>query len=70
MKNENVSFESHSSFKDISETDIQKQISSINSKKAGTFGNIPTNVLMESSEIFKKVYKNVWNYEILGKILL
>ena len=44
MINENVSFESHLtdiSFKDISETDIKKNISILNSKKAGAFGNIP-----------------------------
>ena len=44
MINENVSFESSFNFKDISESDMQKEISNLNSKKAGMFGNIPTNV--------------------------
>ena len=51
MINENVSFESRFSFKDISETDIQKEFSNLNSEKAGTLGNISAKVLKESSEI-------------------
>ena len=39
MINENVSFESRFSFKDISESDILKEISNLNSKKVGTLGN-------------------------------
>ena len=45
MINGNVYLESRFNFKDISETDIQKEISNLNSKKAGKFGNIPTKVL-------------------------
>ena len=54
------------SFKDISETYIQKEISNLNFKKAGTFRNIPTKVLTESLAICNIVLKNIWNYEILG----
>ena len=36
MINENLSFKSRFNFKDTSETDIQKEISNLNSKKAGT----------------------------------
>ena len=59
-------FQSRFSFKDVSEADIQKKISNLNSKKAGIFGKIPTEVLKESSEICNIVLKNKWNYEILG----
>ena len=59
-----MSFESRFSFKDIFETDILKEISNLNSKKARTFGNIPTKVLKESSEICNIVLKDIWNYEI------
>ena len=38
--NENVSFESRFSFKEIRESDIEKEIANLNSKKVGTFGNI------------------------------
>ena len=41
--NENVSFESPFNFKKIKESDIQK--SNLNSKKAVTIGNIPTEIL-------------------------
>ena len=43
--NENVSFESRFSFKGIRESDIQKEVSNLNSKKTGSFGNIPTKIL-------------------------
>ena len=38
----NVSSESRFSFKHISEADIQKGISNLNSKKAEKFGKVPT----------------------------
>ena len=46
--NENVSFESRFNFKDIRESDIQKEISNLNLKRAGIFGNMPAKVLKES----------------------
>lgn len=48
--NENVCFESSFSFTKMKEADIQK--SNLNSKKAGTNGNNPT-------EIFNSVFQNV-----------
>ena len=67
MINENVSFESRFSFKDISEPDILKEISNLNSKKVGTLGNIPTKVLKESSNACNTVLRDIWNFEILRK---
>ena len=46
---------------------MTKELSSLNSKKAGTFGNIPTKVLKISSDICNKVLQKIWNSEILGK---
>ena len=54
IMNQNVSFGSRFSFKDINETDIQKEISNLNSKKAGAFENIPTKVLKELTPAYKK----------------
>ena len=39
----------------------------MSSKKAGTFGKIPTKVLKTSSEICNKVLLEIWNSEILAK---
>ena len=61
-----MSLELRFSFKYISETYTQKEISNLNFKKAGTFGNIPTKVLKESLAICNTVLKNLWNNEILG----
>ena len=33
----------------------------------GTFGNIPTKVLKDSSDICNLILQDIWNYEILGK---
>ena len=46
---------------------MTKELSSLNSKKTGTFGNIPTKVLKISSDICNKVLQKIWNSEILGK---
>ena len=67
MINEHVSFESRFSFKGISQSDIQKEISNLNSKKAGSFGNIPAKVLKESSDVCNAVLRDIWNFEILEK---
>ena len=67
MINENVSFESRLSFKEIRESDIEKEIANLNSKKVGTFGNIPTKVLKDSSNICNSILQEIWNYETLEK---
>ena len=59
MINENVSFESRFNFKDISESDIQKEISNLNSKKVGIFGNIPAKVFKESSNVCNAVLRDI-----------
>ena len=33
----------------------------------GTFGNIPTRVLKDSSNVCNSVLQDMWNYETLGK---
>ena len=54
-------------FTKISMSEMTKELPSLNSKKAGTFGNIPTKVLKISSDICNKVLQKIWNSEILGK---
>ena len=67
MINENISFESHFRFNEIRESDIQTEVSNLNSKKVGSFGNIPMKVLKDSSNICNSIRQDIWNYEILGK---
>ena len=67
MINEKVRFESSFGFKEVSNLDIEREISHLNTKKVGTFGNIPTKVLQESSNVCNSTLKDIWNYEILGK---
>ena len=64
---ENVSTESLFQFTEISLSEMTKELSSLNSKKTGTFGNIPFKVLKISSDICNKVLQKIWNSEILGK---
>ena len=68
MINENVSFESQFSFTAVNEDDIQRKMLNLNSKKPGTSGNVPTNMLKSSSEICNVALQNIWNSEILGKL--
>ena len=60
--NENVLFKSRFRFKEIREPDIQKEVSNLHSKKAGTFGNISTKVLKDFPEFSR--YSELWD---LGK---
>ena len=57
--NETVLFESRLSFKEIRESDIQEAISNLNFKKPGTFGNIPTKVLKDSSDIGHSMHRDI-----------
>ena len=68
MINENLSFESRFSFTTVNEENIQREILDLNSKKPGTFGNIPTKMLKSSSDICNVALQNIWNSEILGKL--
>ena len=52
---------------EISVSETTKELSSLNSKKAETFGNIATKVFKISSDICNKVFHNIWNSEILGR---
>ena len=67
MINENMSFESRFKFKVVNENDIQCEILNLNSKKSGTFGNIPTKILKDSSEVCNVILQNIWNSELLEK---
>ena len=49
------------------EYDIQNEVSNLNSKKTGTFGNNSTKVLKDSSDICDSILQDIRNYEILGK---
>ena len=53
--NENVFNESLFHFTEISVPEMTKELSSLNLKKAGTFGNIPIKVLKLYSDICNKV---------------
>ena len=64
---ENVPTESLLHFAKISVSEMTKELSTLNSKKAGTFDNIPTKALKISSDICNKVLQKIWNSEILGK---
>ena len=59
MIDENVSFESCFCFKETRESDIEKEISNLNSKKADTFGNILIKILEDSSNIYYSILQAV-----------
>ena len=63
MINKNVSFESRFSFTTINEDNTQREILNLNSRKPGTFGNIPTKTLKSSFDICSDALQNIWNSE-------
>ena len=67
MTKKNISFKSRFSFKEIRESDIQKEVSNLNFNKVRTFENVPTKVLKDSFDICNSVLQDIWKYEILGK---
>ena len=50
-------------FNNVTLKDIENEISNLNSSKQGTFNNIPTKCLKESSDICSKYLLNIWNNE-------
>ena len=56
---ENVPTESLLHFAKISVSEMTKELSTLNSKKAGTFDNVPTKALKISSDICNKVLQKI-----------
>ena len=54
-------------FTEITVSETTKDLSSLNSKKAETFGNITTKALKISCDICNKVLGKIWNSEISRK---
>ena len=54
-------------FTEIRVSEMTEEISSLNSKKAGAFGNIPTKVIKISSNICNIGHHKIWNSEVLEK---
>ena len=62
---ENISFENMFTFSSVRVEEILSEISSLDSKKAGTFKNIPKKHLKETNNICSEYLRNVWNNEIV-----
>ena len=45
--------------------DILKKTTALNNKENGTFGNIPTKLLKEVSDIYAPALNDIWNNEII-----
>ena len=67
MINENVSSDSQFKFEFVNENDIQCEILNLNSKKPGTFGDVPTKILKDSSEVCNVIVQNILNSKLLEK---
>ena len=46
-------------------SDILKETTAINNKRNGTFGNIPTKILKEVSDICAPALNDIWDNEII-----
>ena len=62
-QNISVNKDFYFSITDVS--DIRKETTALNNKKNGTFGNIPTKLLKEVSDICSSALNDIWNNEII-----
>ena len=58
---ENIKVETKFHFNDVSESMIEKQISSLDKRKPTTHNNIPTKILMENYDIISPFITNIYN---------
>ena len=66
---DNISLSSSFTFTQVTLSDIEKEIKSLNFKKASTFQNIPIKYLKETSNTFSESLVNIWNNEVISKKL-
>ena len=52
-------------FSNTEVSDIIRETTALNNKKNGTFGNIPTKLLKEVSDICAPALNDIWNNEII-----
>ena len=62
---QNISVNKDFYFSNTEVSDILKETTALNNKKNGTFGNIPTKLLKEVSDICAPALNNIWNNEII-----
>ena len=63
---ENTSIVSSFNFTKIKLADIEKEILNLDRKKNGTFKNIPTKILKETSSICSETLLQIWNEQIIN----
>ena len=63
---ENVDIESRFSFSEVTVDEIKTEINSLDSKKSGTFMNIPAKQLKQVVEIIAETLMHIWNEEIVN----
>ena len=54
-------------FSNTDTEEISKEISDLDTNKSGTFGNIPTKLIKEFSDVCAPVLNNIWNEEIISQ---
>ena len=62
---QNISVNKDFYFSNTEVSDILKETTALNNKKNGTFGNIPTKLLKEVSDIYAPALNDIWNNEII-----
>ena len=62
---QNISVNKNFYFPNTVVSDILKETTALNNKKNGTFGNNPTKLLKEVSDICAQVLNGIWNNEII-----
>ena len=62
----NVSVTTKFSFTEVDVTEMTAEINKLNSKKSGTFMNIPVKILKEAVDIVVHPLTDIWKFEIVS----
>ena len=63
--NENINVEQFFQFSEITSEEVLSEINNLDSKKVGSYKNIPTKILTETSEVSSEHLAKIWNEQVI-----
>ena len=60
-----MSINSEFSFSQVTLNEMMMEINNLDTKKSGTYMNIPTKIMKESKEVVAEPLMHIWNIEII-----
>ena len=62
---QNICLRNNFFFKTVNNYEVSEEIANLNNSKQGTFGNIPTKIIKDTTEICTPILVNIWNKTML-----